>query len=155
MLIPSFSAWSILGGVIILLLLIRLSDRWINRRVQRTFSAWARNNRVRYSPVDRFQLAARIQEHLPHPAAADVVVRDVMYRTDDQNHLYLFTARYRIGTVSGQKWIEWVGAVQETRCGSCDRFDHLQQAEPGERLFQYASLLKTLDLEDRRSNGSS
>lgn len=154
MLIPSANAWSILGGVILLLLLIRLSDRWINGRVQRTFSVWARNNRVRYSPVDRFQLAARIQEHLPHPGAADVVVRDVMYRTDDQNHLYLFTVYYRTGTILGQTRHRIVIITREAKERPCDYLYPIYAAEIHNHLQEYETLIKKFSSEESIFTGN-
>ncbi|GIW77147.1 MAG: hypothetical protein KatS3mg104_2210 [Phycisphaerae bacterium] len=143
--IPLVNSWSILTAVTLLLLTIRFVDRWFDRRIQRTFSEWARQNRFRYNPIDRFHLATRIRERLPHPGAADVMVRDVMYRTDQQKHFYLFTAYYRTGTICGQKWFFLVAVVQETKGRSCDRFDDLRVADTGSRLSRYESLLKVVE----------
>lgn len=148
MLIPLFNAWSVLGGSILLLLAIRSLDHWTTQRLQRVLSVWARQNSLRYSPVDRFQLAPRIREHLPHPGAADVVVRDVMYRTDQQNHIYLFTVRYRIGTIGPQRWLQMVASVTEIRGRSCYQFDHLKIADVGSLLSRYESLIQAHRIND-------
>jgi hypothetical protein len=119
-----------------------VADRLVSRRVARRLARFAAERRIGYSQLDRFNLASRVRSCLPHPGAAEVIVRDVMYRTDDDRHAYVFTATYLTGTTSGTTRHRIVGAVEEPRGRSCDCFGDLRLADASiDNESQYASLL--------------
>ena len=133
---------NILGMVAACVLSVWVADRWIARRRGRRLARFAADRHVRYSGVDRFNLGLRIQPCLPHPGAAEVVVSDVMYRTDQDNHAYVFTATYVTGTTSGHARHRIIAAVSEPRGRSCDCFGSVRAADASLDVeAQYRSLL--------------
>lgn len=135
-------ALNTLGLVATLVLSAWVLDRWAARRTAKRLTRFASTRGVRYSQVDRFNLASRVRACLPHPGAADVIVTNVMYRTDDDRHAYVFTATYLTGTTSGQTRHRVIAAVTEPRGRSCDCFGDLQLADASASVeSQYAVLL--------------
>ncbi len=135
-------SWHILGIATVGVLGVWLIDRVVRRYRIRRFRRHASQFHLRYSPVDRFNLAPRIASSLPDPAAADVRVRDLMYRTHDGHHEYVFTVDYLTGTIGGTQRQTVVGAIREPRGRACDLTGLLQLADPA-LLWQaqYESLL--------------
>jgi hypothetical protein len=136
------NALNILGLVAACVLSIWVVDRWTARCAARRLARFAATRGVRYSQLDRFNLAPRVRACLPHAGAADVIVTDVMYRTDEDRHAYVFTATYLTGTTSGQSRHRVIAAVTEPRGRSCDCFGDLYLADASADVqTQYASLL--------------
>jgi hypothetical protein len=56
--------------------------------------------KMRYTAADRLQLTLRVASRFPIPGAADIVVRDLIYRQEDAGCFrYLFTVEYTTGVV--------------------------------------------------------
>lgn len=133
---------NILGVVTACVLSVWIADRWFARRRGRRLARFAAERHVRYSGVDRFNIGCRIRACLPHPGAAEVVVRDVMYHTDQDNHAYVFTATYLTGTTTGHARHRIIASVTEPRGRSCDCFAQIQNADPSLDVeSQYRALL--------------
>jgi hypothetical protein len=83
------------------------------RRLTELGAAW----RLRYTPVDRFQLTARVAAVFPTPGAADVVVRDVLYGQAGDGSAgglrYLFTVEYTTGVLRTKRRRSAVGTAVE------------------------------------------
>jgi hypothetical protein len=81
------------------------------RRLSGLGAAW----RLRYTPVDRFQLTARVAAVFPTPGAADVVVRDVLYGQEGSGGAlrYLFTVEYTTGVLRTKRRRSAVGTAVE------------------------------------------
>jgi hypothetical protein len=58
---------------------------------------------MHYAPGDRMKLADRIAPKIPVIGAANVCVMDMLFRTDEDRHRYLFTVEYGIGAVRGKR----------------------------------------------------
>src|SRR4051812_14134626 len=58
-------------------------------------AAWS----MRFTAEDRFELTPRIAAQFPMPGAADVVIRDVIYRQEPAGFRYLFTVEYTTGVL--------------------------------------------------------
>lgn len=72
-------------------------DRFLLKRRQSIYRQLAVEHQMHYSPRDPLRLTPRVAGHLPMPGAASVRLTDLLYRTDDQAHHYVFTAEYSIG----------------------------------------------------------
>ncbi len=132
----------ILGIAVVVVLSIWLLDRWCFRRRATRFRGVAREMKVRYSPVDRFNIAPRIAPGLPDPGAADVLVRDLMYRTTQRDHDYVFTVIYTVGSIGGTRRKQRVAAASEPHGRSCDSFGDLRFADASLSVrAQYESLV--------------
>ena len=57
---------------------------------------------MHFAPGDRLRLAQRIAEQFPVVGAASISVRDLLFRTDDSRHQYLFTVDYTVGVIRGK-----------------------------------------------------
>lgn len=91
---------------LILLLVILLgavsADAVIRFHRQRKLRAAARKWKMHYAPGDRLRLARRIVGRFPVPGAANISVRDLLFRTEDSRHQYLFTVDYTVGVIRGK-----------------------------------------------------
>jgi hypothetical protein len=96
-----------LGGV--------LTDRWLRKRNQTVFRQLALEHRMHYSAGDPLRLTPRVAAQLPMPGAAGVRVIDLLYRTDEQNHYYVFTAEYTVGVVGPKHRIRRAAAFSESK----------------------------------------
>ncbi len=92
-------------------------DRWIRGRHQAVYQQLANEHRMHYSPRDPLRLTPRVVAQLPIPGAAGVRVIDLMYRSDEQNHYYVFTAEYTVGVVGPKRRIRRVAACSESKSG--------------------------------------
>jgi hypothetical protein len=137
------TTFHLLGLAIVAVLGVWVADRWAYRTHVSRMRRIARELKVRYSPIDRFNLASRIGGQLPDVAAADVRVRDLMYRTTDASHDYVFTVTYSVGTASGVRRRRLVAAAAEPHGRSCDRFANVRLADASccNVAEQYATLL--------------
>lgn len=130
--------------MIVASLCLWLVDRVAHRLRTRRFRQLAKQLHIRYSPLDRFHLAARIERCLPDPGAANVRVIDLMYGTEHHEHRYVFTAEYVVGTIGGTCRKRLVARTSEPRGRSCDCFATLELADPTLGVEQqYRSLLGT------------
>ena len=91
------------------------------RRLSELGTGW----RLRYTPIDRFQLTARVAAVFPTPGAADVVVRDVLYGQEGEGTTgalrYLFTVEYTTGVLRTKRRRSAVGTVVEAARSGEDR----------------------------------
>ena len=92
-------------------------ERWRRRRHQAVYRQLAIEQRLHYSPNDPLRLTARVAAQLPMPGAAGVRVIDLLYRTDEQNHYYVFTAEYTVGVVGPKHRIRRAAAFTESKSG--------------------------------------
>jgi hypothetical protein len=92
-------------------------DRLRRQRSQAVYRQFANNLHMHYSPRDPLRLTARVAAQLPIPGAAGVRVIDLMYRTDDENHYYVFTAEYTVGVVGPKHRVRRVAACSENKAG--------------------------------------
>jgi hypothetical protein len=92
-------------------------DRWFRHRDQTIYRDFANEHRMHYSPRDPLRLTARVAAQLPIPGAAGVRVIDLMYRTDELNHYYIFTAEYTVGVVGPKRRVRRVAACTESKAG--------------------------------------
>jgi hypothetical protein len=131
------------------------------RRLSGLGAGW----RLRYTPVDRFQLTARVAAVFPTPGAADVVVRDVLYGQEgggDGALRYLFTVEYTTGVLRTKRRRSAVGTVVEAARSGEDRGTgrgsklevSLAPAELG-TVAQYEWLLRRYAGEGRDSTGGA
>jgi hypothetical protein len=91
---PPIDLLEILVGLTIVAMAV---DRWFRLREQTLYRQLATEHRMHYSPGDPLRLTPRVAAHLSIPGAAGVRVIDLLYRTDEQNHYYIFTAEYTLG----------------------------------------------------------
>jgi len=73
---------------------------------------------MRFTPQDRFQLTPRVATRFPIPGAADVVVRDLIYRQEEGGFRYLFTVDYTTGVLRTKRRHRGAGMVVETGQGA-------------------------------------
>jgi len=71
-------------------------------RRRRQLRICARRWNMHFAPGDRLRLAQRIAEQFPVVGAASISVRDLLFRTDDSRHQYLFTVDYTVGVIRGK-----------------------------------------------------
>jgi hypothetical protein len=92
-----------------------LIDRWRHGRERGAYRRLAAEYRMHYSPGDPLRLTPRVAAQLPVPGAAGVRVIDLLYRTDDENHYYIFTAEYTLGVVGPKHRIRRGAALIESK----------------------------------------
>ena len=105
----------VLGALSALTGLAVLLDALARRRRTRELRALAAELRMNYSPRDVLRLAPRVAGRLPLPGAADVLVRDVIYRTEGDRYRYIFTAEYTFGAVRRKSRVLRVATFTEPR----------------------------------------
>jgi hypothetical protein len=128
--------------VIVACLGLWLADRVAQRLSTRWFRKLAKQLHIRYSPQDRFNLGARIARCLPDPGASDVRVIDLMYGTEHQEHRYVFTAEYTVGTIGGTRRKRVIARTSEPRGRSCECFATIDLGDPDQTIEdQYRLLL--------------
>jgi len=116
-------------------------DRWRHVRGQAAFRELALTHGMHYSPSDPLRLTPRIAARLPIPGAAAVRVIDLLYRTDEQNHYYVFTAEYTIGVVGPKHRVRRAASFVEAKSvGGRSRSVQLAAADLP-MVEQYRSLL--------------
>jgi hypothetical protein len=71
-------------------------------RRRRKLRTCARKWNMHFAPGDRLRLARRIAEQFPVIGAANISVRDLLFRTEDSRHQYLFTVDYTVGVIRGK-----------------------------------------------------
>ena len=71
-------------------------------RRQRVLRKLARQWDMHFAAGDRLRLASRVAPHLPIPGAANVRVRDLLFRTHGDLHHYLFSVDYTVGVIRGK-----------------------------------------------------
>jgi hypothetical protein len=107
--------------LLIILILVTVAawliDRWLHRRCHAAFREMALAYKMHYSPNDPLRLTPRIAAQLPIPGAAAVRVIDLLYRTDEQNHYYVFTAEYTVGVVGPKRRVRRAAAFTESKLG--------------------------------------
>jgi hypothetical protein len=71
-------------------------------RRRRQLRLCARRWNMHFAPGDRLRLARRIAERFPVIGAANISVRDLLFRTEESKHQYLFTVDYTVGVIRGK-----------------------------------------------------
>jgi hypothetical protein len=71
-------------------------------RRRRKLRICARKWNMHFAPGDRLRLARRIAEQFPVIGAANISVRDLLFRTEESRHQYLFTVDYTVGIIRGK-----------------------------------------------------
>ena len=99
-----------IGGVV--------AERWHRHREQCVYRKLALEHRMHFSAGDPLRLTARVAGRLPVPGAAGVRVINLMYRTDEQNHYYVFTAEFTVGVVGPKHRIRRAAAFVESKSGA-------------------------------------
>ena len=85
-----------------------------SRRAARLRALAARAG-MHYSPVDRFGLGPRVARHFPVAGVADVRVSDLLYRSDDGGHRYVFVVDYTRGVLGAKRRLRAVARMTEPR----------------------------------------
>jgi hypothetical protein len=88
-------------------------DAFQRRRQHVVFRRLAVEHRMHYSARDSLRLTPRVAAALPIPGAAAVRVIDLMYRSDDVAHHYVFTAEYTIGVIGPKTRVRRAAAFSE------------------------------------------
>ena len=119
----------------------------VRRRARRaaTPRALAERTRMHYSPRDRFGLAARVARYFPVPGVADVRVSDLLYRSDEQGHRYVFTADHTRGVLGAKRRVRSVVLLVEPRTppGHPPAGPALRVADPSSPVAeQYEAMLR-------------
>ena len=117
-------------------------DRWISGRGRAAYRELALSRGMHYSPNDPLRLTPRIAAQLPIPGAAAVRVIDLLYRTDEKNHYYVFTAEYTVGVVGPKQRVRRAASFVESK--SADGETQPMLLAPGDLpiIEQYRSLLE-------------
>lgn len=89
--------------------------RSMRQRGARRIEELARGWNLRFAPEDRFHLSLQVASLIPIPGAADVVVRDIIYRQDSGCYWYLFTVEYTVGVLRTKHGRCAAGVLTESR----------------------------------------
>jgi hypothetical protein len=108
----------LLGILLAITVAAVIADRWHRRRRQAVYRRLAIEYRMHYSPGDPLRLTPRVAAQLPLPGAAGVRVIDLLYRTDEQSHFYVFTAEYTVGVVGPKHRVRRAAAFTESKSES-------------------------------------
>jgi hypothetical protein len=73
----------------------------------------ARKWNMHFAPGDRLRLAQRTVRHFPVPGAASIRVRNLIFRTEESRHQYLFTIDYTVGIIRGKVGRSSVAGFEE------------------------------------------
>jgi len=140
------SNWNLLAFSLGLLLLTILITRLLTRLCSRHLRRLATGQHMRFSAVDRFHLAPRVGPSLAL-GAADVRVRDLMYRIEAGGYVYIFTAEYATGSLSGLRRRSVVVRAGEPAGRSGHQLIDIRLADSTLPLWkQYQSLMTDLVL---------
>lgn len=85
----------------------------VRRRRSGRLAALAAQWGMLYAADDRFNLTAPAVARLPVPGAADVVVRDIVYRVTSDGFLFLFTIEYTAGVLRARQRRTAIGSICE------------------------------------------
>ncbi|MGA2441636.1 MAG: hypothetical protein ABSH08_11800 [Tepidisphaeraceae bacterium] len=117
-------------------------------RCRRKLRACAGRWNMHFAPGDRLALARRIVGHFPVPGAASISVRDLLYRTAENRHQYLFTVDYTVGVIRGKVGQSRVAGFSEpvSRGGREEGAEPVLTLAPGELSgpAAYEHILQTL-----------
>jgi hypothetical protein len=112
-----------------------------NRRHEAVFRDLAVENHMHYSPRDSLRLTPRVATLIPLPGASAVKVVDLLYRTDEQLHHYVFTAEYTVGVTGPKHRIRRAAAFTESKT-TADSISPIRLApEQSSLLEQYQTLV--------------
>jgi hypothetical protein len=73
----------------------------------------ARKWNMHFAAGDRLRLAQRAARHFPVPGAASIRVRNLIFRTEESRHQYLFTIDYTVGIIRGKVGRSSVAGFEE------------------------------------------
>ncbi len=89
---------------------------WLGRRRRHAeYRNLALEFKMHYSPRDSLRLTPRVAAAFPIPGAAAVRVLDLLYRSDEAAHYYVFTAEYTIGVVGAKRRLRRAAAFSENK----------------------------------------
>ncbi|MGD0541806.1 MAG: hypothetical protein ABSB33_09845 [Tepidisphaeraceae bacterium] len=73
----------------------------------------ARQWHMHFAAGDRLRIAQRAARHFPVPGAASIQVRNLIFRTEENRHQYLFTVDFTIGIIRGKVGRSSVAGFEE------------------------------------------
>jgi hypothetical protein len=95
---PAIYFYSVLAILLLAILIEAFRVRIRGRALRRLARQW----NMHFSKSDRLRLAHRICHLVPTPGAANLRVRDLIFRTERNRHQYLFTIEYTVGIIRGK-----------------------------------------------------
>lgn len=119
-----------------------LINRVLLRRQQAVYRQLAIERHMHYSPRDPLRLTPRVASQIPLPGASAVRVIDLLYRTDEQFHYYVFTAEYTIGVAGPKHRIRRAAAFAESKTVSAMPATIRMGAEELPLVEQYRLLMR-------------
>lgn len=105
----------------------------------------ASREKMQFSPIDRFGLAPRVAKYFPIAGVADVRVFDLLYRSDEGGHRYVFTVDYTRGVLCVKRRVRGVALMTEPRIEpgkDATPTVRVSDASLGPVFAQYESLLR-------------
>jgi hypothetical protein len=90
-------------------------NRHRRRREERIYRKLAVDNHMHYSARDSLRLTPRVATYIPLPGASAVRVIDLLYRSDEHSHYYVFTAEYTLGVTGPKQRIRQAAAFTESK----------------------------------------
>lgn len=105
----------LLCGLLLLTAAAVVANRYLQRRKRAAYRQLAIQRHMHYSPYDPLRLTPRVAAQIPVPGAAAVRVIDLLYRTDEQFHHYVFTAEYTVGVAGPKHRLRRAAAFSESK----------------------------------------
>jgi hypothetical protein len=107
-----------------------LTSAMMRKAASARVAALAASWKMRFTPVDRFQLTRNIATHFPIPGAADVVIRDLVYGEDASaaGLRYFFTIEYTLGILRTKRRRVSAGTLIEAPGTDADRLSAITLA---------------------------
>ncbi len=131
----------LLCGLLLLTAGAAVFYRQWHRREQAIYQQLAAEHQMHYSPRDPLRLTPRVAAQIPLPGASAVRVVDLLYRTDDRFHYYVFTAEYTVGVAGPKHRVRRAAAFTESKSTSAAP-STIRMARPEISLIeQYKSLI--------------
>ncbi len=105
----------LLCGLLLLTAVAVVINRYRRRREETVYRKLAVDHHMHYSARDSLRLTPRVATFIPLPGASAVRVIDLLYRTDDQLHYYVFTAEYTLGVTGPKHRIRQAAAFTDSK----------------------------------------
>jgi len=122
-------------------------DAALRRARSARVAALAADCKLRFTPLDRFQLTPRVAARFPIPGAADIVIRNLVYGQEPAGGFrYVFTVEYTLGVLRTKRRRASAAMLVEAPPNATDRqsFSPVKLALDDQPLIaQYRQLLET------------
>ncbi len=99
--------------LLVILLVLVVVGAISRYRCRRLLRSCARKWNMHFAPGDRLRLGRRIAGRFPVTGAANISVRDLLFRTNASRHEYLFTVDYTVGIIRGKSGRSCVAGFSE------------------------------------------